>query len=152
KLAPHTGSVILFSQVPVLHLGESMNLREYVTWYLKKFGQLPTIAPDAKEPLRKSSITIMEAVAHDFPKVHLLRVDTLFYGDDDSVRYSTGRSFLYIDDNHLSEVGADLSRDMCRRAIIEALAGLDEAPPGARLSATSIGTNKWRLRKQPENR
>jgi len=152
ELAPHTGSVILFSQVPVLRPGQSINMREYVTWYLKKFGQLPTIAPDSKEPIRKSSITIMEAVAHDFPKVHLLRVDTLFYRDDDSVRYSSGRSFLYIDDNHLSEAGADLSRDMCRRAIIQALVGSDEAPPGARLSATSIRTNMWRLRKQLENR
>ena len=151
ELAPHTGSVIVFSQVPVLRLGQSINLREYVTWYLKKFGHLPTIAPDAKEPIRKASIRTIEAVARDFPKVHLFRADTLFYLDDGSVRYSSGRSFLYIDDNHLSDAGADLVREMCRRAIIQALAGLKEASPGARQSPTSITANMWRLRKQVEN-
>jgi peptidoglycan/LPS O-acetylase OafA/YrhL len=118
ELAPHTRNIIMFSQVPVLRLGSTVNLREFVTWYFKIFGRLPKIAPDANEPLRMSSIATMEAVARDFPKVKLLRVDPLFYMEDGSVRFSSGRSFFYADDNHLSDAGAELLRDICTRAIL----------------------------------
>jgi len=118
EVAPHTRNVILFSQVPVLRLGEKVNLREFATWYLKTFGRLPKIVPDANEPTRKSSITTIEALTDDFPKVQLLRVDQQFYLEDGSVRFSSGRSFLYADDNHLSDAGAELVRAICTRAIL----------------------------------
>jgi hypothetical protein len=117
-LAPHTQSVILFSQVPVLRLGDRVNLREYVTWYLQSFGRLPKITPDASEPIRKASIATIEAVARDFPEVQLVRVDPLFYLEDGSVRFSSGRSFLYADADHLSDAGAELLRQICTRAIV----------------------------------
>lgn len=123
ELTPYTQTLILFSQVPVLRLGEAVNLREYVSWYVKTFGRLPRIGPDGSEQVRKSSIDVMEVLAHDFPQVQLLRMDRLFYAEDGSVRYSSGRSFFYADDNHLTEAGAEQVREICTRAIRAGLTG-----------------------------
>jgi hypothetical protein len=94
ELAPHTGMIILLSQVPVLKVDKNFNLREFVTWRLKHFGQLPRIEPDSNEPIRKSANITIENVARDFPKVHLLRVDPPFYMEDGSVRFSSGAQFF----------------------------------------------------------
>ena len=120
ELAPHTRNIILFSQVPVLRIGEKVNLREFVTWYLKTFGRLPEITPDSNELTRKASITAIEDLKRDFPGVQLLRVDSPFYMEDGSVRFSSGRSFFYADNNHLSDAGAELVRTICTRAIVAA--------------------------------
>jgi len=120
ELAPHARNVIMFSQVPVLRLGETVNLREYVTWCVTTKGQLPRIAPDSRGPLRNHSAAAIGALAHDFPNVHLLRVDQPFFLADGSVRYSEGRKFLYADDDHLSDSGTELVRGICTRAIAEA--------------------------------
>ena len=120
ELEPHTRNIILFSQVPVLRLGGTVNLREYATWRLRTTGHLPSISPDSREPLRNSLSASIEALAHDFPSVHLLRVEQPFYRADGSVRYSDGRKFLYADDNHLSDTGAELVRGICTRAIAAA--------------------------------
>lgn len=118
ELAPHTGRIVLFSQVPVLRLGQNLNLREFVTWHLKTFGRFPKIEPDPNEPIRKSSNQTIEAVARDFSKVQLLRVDSQFYMEDGSVRFSSGRSFFYADDNHLSQAGAEQLRPLITRTIV----------------------------------
>jgi hypothetical protein len=119
-LAPHTRNVIMFSQVPVLRLGETVNLREYVTWCVRTTGQLPRIAPDSRAPSRNHSSLAIEALAHDFSNVHLLRVEQPFFLTDGSVRYSEGRKFLYADDDHLSDAGTELVRGICTKAIAEA--------------------------------
>jgi peptidoglycan/LPS O-acetylase OafA/YrhL len=120
ELSPHTRNVIVFSQVPVLRLGEHENLREYVTWSLRATGHLPKIAPDPLESFRKSSIATIGALTRDFPNVHMLRVERPFYMDDGSVRFSAGRDFLYADDDHLSEAGVQLVRGTCTQAIAAA--------------------------------
>ena len=124
ELDPHTRSVFLLSQVPVLRVGENFNLREYVNWNFKAFGRLPTIMPDANEPVRKASIATLEAVARDFPKVHLLRADPQFYMEDGSVRFSSGRSFFYADDDHLSQAGAEQLRPLFTQTIVAIKAGI----------------------------
>lgn len=120
ELAPHTRNVIMFSQVPVLRLGGTVNLREYATWRLRTTGKLPRIAPDSREPLRRYTSAAIGALAHEFPNVHLLRVEQPFYMPDGSVRYSAGRKFLYADDNHLSDAGTELVRGICTRAVAAA--------------------------------
>jgi peptidoglycan/LPS O-acetylase OafA/YrhL len=149
EIAPHAGNVIVFSQVPVLRLGESVNLREYVSWHLRTVGQFPQMAPDTKESIRQSSMAAIGDVARDFPNVRLLRVDQPFYTEDGSVSYSSGRSFLYADDDHLSEAGAEWVREICERAIVAATrhphGDDDSASPGPyrmRSSGTvQIGTS-----------
>lgn len=118
ELSPHTGRIVLFSQAPVLRVGPNLNLREFVTWHLKTFGRLPKIEPDDNEAIRKSSNIIIEAVARDFPKVQLLRVDPQFYMEDGSVRYSSGRSFFYADNHHLTQAGAEQVRPLIATTIV----------------------------------
>jgi peptidoglycan/LPS O-acetylase OafA/YrhL len=118
ELAPHTRNIIVFSQVPALRPGQTVNLREFVTWYLRSSGRLPKITPDANEPIRKSSVATLEAVARDFPNVQVLRTDPPFYMEDGSVRFSSGRSFFYADDDHLSQAGAEQLRPLFTQAIL----------------------------------
>jgi hypothetical protein len=128
EITPHTRNVFLFSQVPVLRVGNTLNLREYVTWCVRMTGVLPRIAPDSRQRLRTYSAGAIAALAHDFPTVHLVRVEQLFSLADGGVRYSDGRNFLYADDNHLSDAGAELARGIFTRAIAGATNARKEAP------------------------
>jgi hypothetical protein len=47
-----------------------------------------------------------------------VRLDPLFYKEDGSIQYSSGRSFFYADDNHLSEAGAEQLRPIFTRALV----------------------------------
>jgi peptidoglycan/LPS O-acetylase OafA/YrhL len=127
ELAPHARRVIVFSQVPALRVGETFNLREYVTWCIRRTGRLPAIWPDAEESFRKSSMAAIEAGARDFPNIRLLRVDPPFYASDGSVRFSAGRSFFYADEDHLTSAGAEVVREICTTALMEAT-GVGDGP------------------------
>jgi peptidoglycan/LPS O-acetylase OafA/YrhL len=120
ELSSNAHHIICFSQVPALPVGATINLREYVVWKMGSQKLIPSIAPDAKEPFRRSALTAINAVTRDFPTVELLRVDQPFYADDGTVRYASGRTFFYADDNHLSDAGAEQLRDVCTRAIATA--------------------------------
>jgi hypothetical protein len=113
--------VIIFAQVPVLTIGDSVNLREFATWRYQRTGKLPTIMPDHNEPLRNQAIQIITSVARETPKVTLLRVDTPFYNEDGSVRWSNGRNSLYTNCDHLSDAGAEMVHEMCAGAIDSAI-------------------------------
>ena len=120
ELERSAGSVILISQVPVLELGQSINLREYMSWYYSRNATLPTIMPDFREQKRKESISIFEAEADNDPRLVLIRADVLFYNDDQSVRYCEERDFFYSDDDHLAEAGTKLLEEPLTEAIAEA--------------------------------
>ena len=119
-IEPETRRVLLFSQVPVLRLGEEINLREFVVWRRNRSGNFPAIAPDAKEPFRRETIAALEAVAATDPKVRILRADRPFFLPDGTVRYASGRDFYYLDDDHLSSAGAEVLRAEVTQAIREA--------------------------------
>lgn len=121
ELAPHTQRLILFSQVPVMRLGNTLNLREYVTWHVRTTGRLPRIRPDEKEAFRQASLTVIGNLAQAFPNLRLLRVDQPFH-DNGSVRFAVGRDFLYADDDHLTDAGSELVREVCMKAIAAAVA------------------------------
>lgn len=123
ELTAHAKQVIVFNQVPALRLGDSVNLREYATWYLRTFGRLPRIEPDAFESFRKTLAVRFDRAASNFKNVQLLRVDRPFYQQDGSIRYAEGRKFYYADDDHLTEAGAELLRELCRQAIAAATRG-----------------------------
>jgi peptidoglycan/LPS O-acetylase OafA/YrhL len=117
ELAPYARHVIVPGQIPALRIGETVNLRDYVTWRLRSSPLLPEIGPDPLEPIRQASLATIAGVARDFPSVELLRVDQPFYNDDGSIRFADGRHFLYADDDHLSDAGAALLRETWQRAI-----------------------------------
>ncbi|MDB5391182.1 MAG: hypothetical protein JWM11_6828, partial [Planctomycetaceae bacterium] len=122
EFEPYTQRLIFFSQVPVLPVGESVNLREFVTSRLMRSGSLPRMLPDKKEPIRFSVIKKIEALAKINPKLQLVRVDSPFYLQDGSIKYSSGRTFFYLDDDHLCQAGVELLRETCFQAIAAACA------------------------------
>lgn len=119
-LGRYARHVILPGQVPVLRIGETVNLRDYVSWRLRSSSSLPAIGPDSHEPIRRASLTTIAGLTHDFPSVELLRVDEPFYNGDGSIRFAEGRRFFYADDDHLSDAGAERVRELWRRAIAAA--------------------------------
>lgn len=120
ELSLYTKQIIVLTQVPVLRVGELINAREFVKWHYNIKGVLPKITPNLNEPLRQSTTAIMEAATHEFKKLQILRVDRYFYTRDGFVRYSLGRSFLYADDDHLSDAGAEVVREIIKSAIKKA--------------------------------
>jgi hypothetical protein len=117
EFAPMTKRMIVINQVPVLRLGERENLREYATWYWRRFGRLPVIREDARGELRRAATSVIRELGREFPHVELLDLGRLYAGADGAVRYVEGRRFLYVDDDHLSDAGAELARAELTRAI-----------------------------------
>lgn len=117
SFSPH---IALFTQVPVLSMGEDINLREYVSWYEKKNSRLPTIRPDDAENIRQATVSVFESEAEKHPGLQIIRADQVFYNADQSVKYSAGSQFFYADDDHLSEAGASLISQSIRDVIASA--------------------------------
>ncbi len=115
-------NVIFLSQPPGISVGNSVNLREYVASRFRATGSLPTLVADSQEPNRCSAVSAFERVAHEVPRVELLRVDQCFHARDGAVRYCSGRRFFYVDGNHLTDQGADETRELCERALVAACA------------------------------
>jgi peptidoglycan/LPS O-acetylase OafA/YrhL len=118
--SPKVGRIVLFAQVPVLEFGDDVNAREFVTRSYARQGRFPTIPPDSHERFRRSSAELMESMSRQFPNVSVLRVDSLYYQSDHTVRYYDGRNFLYADADHLTDAGADSAHDLVFRAIANA--------------------------------
>jgi peptidoglycan/LPS O-acetylase OafA/YrhL len=122
ELEPYTQHLLFFSQVPALPIGETINLREFVTARLRLTGSLPRIPPDENETFRRTVNSEIEARARTHPKLQLIRTDSPFYFQDGSIKYSSGRAFFYIDNDHLSQAGTEVLRETCVRAISAACA------------------------------
>jgi peptidoglycan/LPS O-acetylase OafA/YrhL len=107
-IKPHAGRVVLVAQVPTMRIGEDINLRDYITWYLRRHGTLPSITEDEQRGRRADDVRVLQAVADRDANVEIVRADRLFSNVDGSVRYAAGRTFYYSDDDHLSDAGAAL--------------------------------------------
>ncbi|MBK8598364.1 MAG: acyltransferase family protein [Holophagales bacterium] len=109
--------VVLVGQPPVLEVGESVNLREFVSWTVSRQGSFPLIPQDSAAPRRSEIHSAMQALARVRPGVELLRVDDAFCLPDGTVRYAEGRKFFYADDDHLSQAGAEVVESRLAAAI-----------------------------------
>lgn len=105
-LEPHTDKVVLVGQVPVLRVGEQLNLREFATWRMARSGAPPTCFPDLAEADRQILHGVIRTTVASRPKVRFLEVEGLFRMPDGSVRWREGNQVLFADDDHLSEAGA----------------------------------------------
>lgn len=120
EVSPLAGRMLFVAQPPVVSLGERFNLREFVSWRMRKEKNLPRFYPDRNEPLRRRAIDAAEAAAADFPNLRVLRADLPFYREDGSIRYESGRAFFYADDDHLTDAGAEVVRRLFQNGIAEA--------------------------------
>jgi peptidoglycan/LPS O-acetylase OafA/YrhL len=119
EVSPFADRVILVTQVPSLRGGDHINLREMVS--AKSHGTaLPALKPNAKEKLRRDIASVAEAATAECTKLRVLRPDLSFYNEDGSIRYASGRTFFYVDDDHLSDAGSELVRSLFEKAMSDA--------------------------------
>ncbi len=120
EVSPLAKKVVFVTQVPVHRGGDHVNLREWVN--TKRHGEdLPRLLPDAKDNLRRAIAFVAERATADFPNLEVLRADREFYREDGSIRYASGRTFFYADDDHLSDAGSELVRPLLQKAVAEAV-------------------------------
>jgi hypothetical protein len=124
--------VVLVTQVPVLDVGESLNLRDLFSRHYRRRGFLPRIFPDEREPIRRRTVREMESLAARRPGIRVLRADAPFYLEDGTIRYSEGRTFFYADRDHLSDEGARELADAFAAAISAACRASTEPDPEGR--------------------
>ena len=121
QLTPLTQRVLWVAQVPVIPGNNDTNLREWAAWRIAAGAGLPRVMPNGYEARRQRALAAAERARSSFPALQVLRADLPFYQADGSMRYVDGRRFLYADDNHLTEGGADEVRSMFTDAIASAL-------------------------------
>jgi hypothetical protein len=120
EFSPLAGRVFFVSQVPVHVRDNQVNLRELVNFRIKNQKTLPQLYPDSRDGLRGQLSKRAESLMTDFKNFQVLRVDSLFYKKDGSILYSSGRDFLYLDNDHLTDAGSELARPIFEQAIKEA--------------------------------
>lgn len=120
EISPLTGRILFVAQVPVAITGELVNLREFVSWRSHWGNDWPRIQPDQNDGLRQKANAVAEAAMLQFPKVMVLRPDRLFYESDGSIRWASGRTFYYADDDHLSDAGTEVVRSLFLSALRDA--------------------------------
>lgn len=112
--------VTFVAQVPAHKGGNDVNLRELVS---SRIGgptdPLPLFFPDEKDSLRKAIASRMETLQKELPQLRIMRPDLLFRQSDGSILYADGRTFLYMDDDHLCDAGAERVRGMFADLIAE---------------------------------
>lgn len=109
EISPHAQRLLIFSQVPALEIGDA-NLREFAAAQMGRQGPLPRIPPDGNEGKRQAAWKVIRKLAQEFPQVTAVNLGEGFYLPDGSVRYADGRQIFYIDDDHLSQAGAEQLR------------------------------------------
>lgn len=117
EVCPLTRTVVLVTQVPVLRVGESENLRAWVHWRRGDSEALPRILADDREPARRQSAKILQRMQERFPNVRIVDSASRFQAEDGSVRYAEGRRCFYTDDDHLNDTGAMEVSDLFQRLI-----------------------------------
>ncbi len=112
-IGQQVGTVAFVAQVPAHIGGNYVNLREVVSSHVKSaMDPLPPLFPDRKDGLRKQIAERMETLRSEFPQLSVVRPDLKFYRSDGSILYAEGRSFFYMDEDHLSDAGAARVRDL----------------------------------------
>ena len=112
--------VLFVAQVPVAKWGDNFNLLEFMTWRMDMEGGVPRLFVDRNDGFRKQSVAIARNAAAEFRNIRVLRADLPFYREDGTVRWSSGRSFYFADDDHLTDAGAKVVRGLFRDALVEA--------------------------------
>lgn len=120
-VGPHVKTVAFVAQVPAHIGGDHVNLREVVSARTGSASDpLPTLFPDSRDGLRREMAERMQLLCAEFPHLRVLRPDRLFYQRDGSILYAEGRTFFYMDDDHLSDAGSERARGMLTQVISEA--------------------------------
>ena len=120
EVSPLAGRVLFVAQVPAAKWGEEFNLREFMIWRMKTVSDMPRLELGQNERLRKQAIVLAERATADFQNLRVLRADLPFLLENGTIRWASGRSFFYADEDHLTDVGAEVVRPLFESAISEA--------------------------------
>jgi peptidoglycan/LPS O-acetylase OafA/YrhL len=132
EVSPLTKTVLFVAQVPVTATGgDAVNPRELAAWRMRHNNSVPRILPDSNEPKRRRAVATAEAAMAEFPNLYVLRPDLAFYEDDGSIRWVSGRTVYYADDDHLADAGAEVVRGVFKNAIAEATSTVSALRPPA---------------------
>jgi hypothetical protein len=120
EVSPLTKEVFFVAQIPVADTGgDSVNIRELMSWRMRQGDSIPRVFPDRNEQKRKQATGTAMAATVEFPNLRVLRPDLAFYLEDSSIRWASRRTVYYTDDNHLSDAGAEIVRGIFEKAIAE---------------------------------
>lgn len=108
----HDGETVFVGQCPVLPVGERRNLREWASTSLDRDGVAAVVGEDDRSERRALLLARVGRLAREMPGLIVIDPRETFLRDDGSIRYLEGRRFLYIDDDHLSEAGAQMVRPL----------------------------------------
>ena len=85
--------------------------------------------------MRDEFAKVLEGAAAEFEGLHVLRPDIRLLMPHNRVNYLKAGKLLYIDDNHLSDEGAELFRPLFRKALNEAIRRSEACKTGPNWSA-----------------
>jgi hypothetical protein len=121
-------TIVVAAQVPALQYGERENLRAMVRLKTRPGQGLPAIFPNQKEEKRQRIHAALESLAAGNPRLKIIRPDRFFYNPDGSLRYVEGKEFLYTDDDHLTDAGAEVTRPLFSE-VLDMVAGKSAKQP-----------------------
>ena len=120
EVSPLAGRIFFVAQIPVAKWGEEVNLREFMLWRARWTRGPVRLEIDQNDGIRKQAVAVAQAATSEFANLRILRPDQAFYAKDGAIRWGEGRSFYYLDDDHLSDTGTEVIRDLFRSAVTEA--------------------------------
>jgi hypothetical protein len=121
QVAPFSQHQILAAQIPVLRGIRDYNLLELVQWESRDHSNPAVLKADRQQGMRDQFAQVLEKAGEEFDGVCVLRPDIALLMTDNRVRYLSSRKLLYIDDNHLSDEGAELFRPLFRKALTDTI-------------------------------
>jgi hypothetical protein len=120
EMRPLGTKVIFVTQAPVSPVGDRMNFRALASFLQKSDGRLPVFYPEAwAVPAHASIHAAAERVAAKNPNLLIIRPHLLFLNANGSLRYADGRKFFYLDDDHLTDAGAEEALPLFEKVVAE---------------------------------
>jgi peptidoglycan/LPS O-acetylase OafA/YrhL len=114
KLAPNM-KIVFVAQIPrwpVARRGMFDGI-----FFSELFEGAIRVSRNRHELLREQWNRCFEQISKENPNVKFMRPDKAFFAADGTVRYAVGRKLLYLDDDHVSDTGADLARPLLEETI-----------------------------------
>lgn len=112
--------VCIVNQIPVLDVSRD-NLRAMTAWSIDTELGAPRFYPDSKEERRHAIHSFNHNLISRFPNVKCINPGSQLYQTDGSVKYYDHKTFYYINEDHLSQEGAEIFTSVLENAIVESV-------------------------------
>ena len=130
RVAPFSRNQIFAAETPALGGIRDNNLLELIRWESRRSSEPVVFKADRQQSMRDQFAQVLERATPDFEGLRVLRPDLQLLMPQNRVHHLASRKLLYIDDNHLSNEGAELFRPLFRKAITDAIQRSRDSTPG----------------------